>query len=58
MKLNPWYLAALIAGTFLLTKGGYGAQLFVLGVTFAIFFGTLSLRRPSSGDATTTRPGL
>jgi hypothetical protein len=57
MKLNPWYLAV-IPVALLLSKGEYGAQLLVLGVTFGIFFGTLSLRRPGTGDATTTHPGL
>ena len=57
MKLNPWFLAV-IPVALLLGKGEYGAQLLVLGVTFGIFFGTLSLRRPGTGDATTTHPGL
>ena len=58
MKFNPWYLAALVPATMLIANGEYGAQLMVLGLTLGIFFGTLSLRRPSSGDAGTTHPGL
>ncbi len=58
MNLDPWYLVALVPAALLLAKGEYGAQLLVLAVTFGIFFGTLSLRRPGSGDATTTHPGL
>lgn len=57
MKLNPWYLAALVP-VFLLAAGGtFSAQLAVLGVTLGIFFGTLSLQRPSAGGATTTNSG-
>jgi len=58
MKFNHWYLAALVPMTLLLANGEYGAQLMVLGLTFGIFFGTLSLRSPQSGDASTTHPGL
>lgn len=57
MKLNPLYLAALVPLTLLVAKGEYGAQVLVLGLTLGIFFGTLSLRRPESGDATTTGHG-
>jgi hypothetical protein len=53
MKLNPWYLAP-IPVALLASHGAFGAQLAVLGVTLGIFFGTLSLRRPEAGDATTT----
>jgi len=53
MKLNP-YLFALVPAAFLASRGAFGAQLAVLGVTLGIFFGTLSLRRPTEGDATTT----
>lgn len=52
-----WYLAALIPLAMLLEGGAFGAQLAVLGITLGIFFGTLSLRRPS-GDAASTHPGL
>lgn len=58
MKFNPWYLAAFVPFAMLLGNGEYGAQLMVLGLTFGIFFGTLSLRRPPAGDASTTHPGL
>lgn len=54
MKLNAWYLLAPIPVALLAAHGGFGAQLAVLGVTLGIFFGTLSLRRPAAGDATTT----
>lgn len=54
MKLNPWYLAAALPLLVLAASSAVGAQLAVLGLTLAIFFGTLSLRRPEAGDATTT----
>lgn len=57
MKSAAWYLAALLPMFLLLVKGDYGAQLMVLGLTFGIFFGTLSLRKPGAGDASTTHPG-
>ena len=57
MKLNAWYLLALIPVALLLVSGAFGAQLAVLGITLGIFFGTLSLRKPTPGDATTTNPG-
>ena len=52
-KLNPFLFAA-IPALLLVGRGTYGAQLAVLGVTLGIFFGTLSLRRPGEGSATTT----
>lgn len=58
MKLNAWYLAGLLPATLMLASHGqYAAQLGVLGLTLGIFFGTLSLRRPATEDATTTNPG-
>ena len=54
MKLSPWYLAALVPLFFVASQGAMGAQLAVLGVALGIFFGTLSLRRPGEGNATTT----
>jgi hypothetical protein len=54
MKLNPWYLTAAIPLVLFATSGEYGAQLALLGVTMGIFFGTVSLRRPAGGDATST----
>ena len=58
MKLKAWYLLlAMFPATLLLLSGTFGAQLLVLGVTLGIFFGTLSLRRPKTGDATTTHSG-
>jgi hypothetical protein len=58
MKFNYWYLAALAPMAMMLANGDYGAQVMVLGLTFGIFFGTLSLRRPPSSDASTTHPGI
>lgn len=57
MKLSPWYLLAAIAVIVLLASGTVGAQLVVIGLTLGIFFGTVSLRKPAAGDATTTNPG-
>jgi hypothetical protein len=57
MKLNVWYLAALLPLALLVASGAFGAQIAVLGLTLGIFFGTLSLRRRpplAPGDATTT----
>lgn len=52
MKITPWYAAALspfvvLAMTGVLTGHAWVAQLAVLMVVFAIFFGTLSLGRLS-----------
>jgi len=55
MKLNPWYFIAPVPVALMAAHGAFGAQLAVLGVTLGIFFGTLSLRRPGTGDATTTQ---
>lgn len=57
MNLNPWYLVLPVAFALLALTGVIGAQLAVLGVTFGIFFGTLSLGRARPSDATTTSPG-
>lgn len=57
MKLNVWYLAAIVPVALLASRGAFSAQIAVLGVTLGIFFGTLSLRRPTPGDATNTNPG-
>ena len=57
MKLNTWYLAALFPMSLLVLGGQFGAQLAVLGLTLGIFFGTLSLRKPRAGDATSTGHG-
>lgn len=57
MKLNPLYLAALVPAVLLVAEGTFGAQIAVLGVTLGIFFGTLSLGRPTPSDATTTNSG-
>ena len=54
MKQNAWYLAALLIAVLVIaSRGQYAAQLGVLGLTLGIFFGTISLRRPS-GSATST----
>ena len=57
MKPNVWYLAPILLPVAVIAwNGHYAAQLGVLGLTLGIFFGTLSLRRPS-GDATSTGHG-
>ena len=56
MKLNPWYLTALIPLALLASNGAFSAQIAVLGLTLGIFFGTVSLRDPTPSDATTTHP--
>ena len=56
MKLNPWYLTALIPLALLASNGAFSAQIAVLGLTLGIFFGTVSLRKPTPSDATTTHP--
>ena len=57
MKQPVWYLLALIPLALMISSGALGAQLAVLGLALGIFFGTLSLRKPASGDATSTNPG-
>lgn len=57
MKQSFWLLAALTPFAVLLPNSAYAGQLLVLGLTLGIFFGTLSLRRPSQADASTTNPG-
>lgn len=57
VKSPVLYLLALVPLALLLGSGLVGAQLAVLGLTLGIFFGTLSLRRPSSRAASTTHPG-
>ena len=39
MKLNFWYLAALLPLALVLSKGAFGAQFAVIGITLGIFFG-------------------
>jgi hypothetical protein len=59
MKLNPWYLAALVPTAIVVAgQWQYAAPVAVLGMTLGIFFGTLTLRRPIEGDATSTNPGI
>ena len=53
MKQTAWYFAAFILAILVAAKGQYAAQLGVLALTLGIFFGTISLRRPS-GSATST----
>ena len=57
VKSPVLYLVALVPLILLLGSSVVGAQLAVLGVTLGIFFGTLSLRRPAAGSASTPRPG-
>jgi hypothetical protein len=57
MKLNLWYLAALLPLALVASSGAFGAQIAVLGLTLGIFFGTVSLRRSAPGDVTSTNPG-
>lgn len=54
MKRFAWYFLAPIPVVVLASHEAFGTQFVVLGVTLGIFFGTLSLRRPAAGDATTT----
>lgn len=54
MKLN--LAAAALLTLVLASQGQYAAQIGLVALTLGIFFGTLSLRRPT-GDATTTHPG-
>jgi carbon starvation protein CstA len=58
MRFNYWYLAAALPLTLLMTRAEYGAQLAVLTLALGIFFGTLSLKRSPTPDATTTHPGV
>lgn len=58
MKINFWYLAALLPMALLLANGAFGAQFAVIGITLGIFFGTLSLRKPRPADATGTNPSV
>jgi hypothetical protein len=54
MKRYFWYVLAATPLALLASTGAIGTQLAVLGLTLGIFFGTLSLRRPEPGGATTT----
>jgi hypothetical protein len=53
IKSPVLYLVVLIPLVLLLGTGVVGAQLAVLGLTLGIFFGTLTLRRPTVGRAAT-----
>jgi len=57
MKFGYGLVAMVATLVFLVSQGHYGAQVAVLALTLGIFFGTVSLRKPSAGDATTTHPG-
>ncbi len=58
MKQTLSYLVlGVVPVIFLASSGAYGANLAVLCTTLGIFFGTLSLRRPAPGDATSTQSG-
>ena len=54
VKSPVLYLTALVPLALLLERGVLGAQVAVLGLTLSIFFGTLSLRRPTAGSARTS----
>lgn len=57
MKFSLYSLIALVALGALVLAGSVGIQLAVLGVTLGIFFGTLSLRSPAVGEASSTGTG-
>jgi len=57
MKFNFYYLAAFVSLAVALFAGSIGIQLAVIGVTLAIFFGTLSLQTPAAADAPSTNSG-
>lgn len=57
VKSPVFYLVALVPLALVAGSGLMAAQLAVLGLTLGIFFGTLSLRRPAAGSASTTNPG-
>ncbi len=58
MHLNPWYFVIPVAFLLLAVLGVGLGQLAILGVTLAIFFGTVTLGRVRPGDATHTNPGI
>lgn len=55
MKLSPWYLAALTP--FAILGSQAIAHVVVLVLTLGIFFGTLSLGRSNTSDATSQSRG-
>ncbi len=57
MKFNFYYLTAFVSIAAAFFAGSIGIQLAVLGVTLAIFFGTLSLQTPAAADAPSTNSG-
>lgn len=57
VKIPLLCLSALVPAAVLSGNGVFVGQLAVLGLTLGIFFGTLSLRRPAPGMASTRRPG-
>jgi hypothetical protein len=57
MKISYGPLAACALFLVLVAQREYGPQLAILGLSLAIFFGTLSSRKPAPGDATGTHPG-
>jgi hypothetical protein len=54
MRFDFWQLALLAPLALLAIPDQYGAQLFVMAMTLAIFFGTISLRKVTGHDAATT----
>jgi len=58
MKQSFWCLVlGLVPVALMISSGAEATQLTVLGLTLGIFFGTLSLRRPTPRDATSTQSG-
>lgn len=56
MKLAPWFLAALAPFAVIGFSGSFYGHLAVIMLTFAIFFGTLSLGK-TGARAHTDQPG-
>ena len=54
MKQHTWVLALLLPVPLLFMGSAVFAQVAVLGLTLGIFFGTLSMRKPGPGDASTS----
>ena len=54
MRFEFWHVALLAPIALFAVPNQYGAQLFVMALTLAIFFGTISLRKVTGHDAATT----
>ena len=57
MKLAPWFLAALAPFAVIGFSGSYYGHLAVIMLTFAIFFGTLSLGKTGGAQPRPKLPG-